>query len=389
MNNIRLSDKLFHVIAGLYILVVIVITVQALVLQRKTAPGKAVEYTKYNNYVIYQRSHFHLLDGKNLYKPYPGEQIDLFKYSPTFAFLFGGIASLPDWIGLMLWNLLNIIVFLFAIWYLPALDLKKKALILLLSASDIIISIQNSQSNVLVAGLLVCGFALFEKKQYFLAVLCIMTTFYIKIFGIAVLLIFLMYPGRFKTVLYAIGSFLLLGLLPLPFIGFEHLKTAYLQYFDLLKMDQSVSQGLSVMGGLKVWFNLTLSNWVVVSSTFILMSIPLFMLKKLPEYTYRLLFFTALMIWMIIFNYRAESPSFIIATVGIFIWFLSWKAKTMDVVLLCLVVLFTSLSSTDIFPPDLRENYLEPYVVKVVPCIIVWVRVLVDLYKMKGLTRNA
>src|SRR5580658_9739822 len=43
--------------------------------------------TYYNNYVIFKYSFFHLIDGKNLYGIYPDDHWDLFKYSPTFAFL--------------------------------------------------------------------------------------------------------------------------------------------------------------------------------------------------------------------------------------------------------------------------------------------------------------
>ncbi|MEI6683220.1 MAG: glycosyltransferase family 87 protein [Bacteroidota bacterium] len=381
--------KSFQAIAILFILITLVATMQAYVLQRKTAPGQKPAYTKYNNYVIFQRSHFHLLEGKNLYVEYPAEQIDLFKYSPTFAFLFGVLAWFPDWLGLSLWNLLNTLVFLLAIWYLPAPDIRKKALILLLALPDMVVSLQNSQSNVLVAGLLILSFGLFEKQRYFLATLCILATFYIKIFGIVAILLFLFYPGRMKVLFYAAVSFLLLGLLPLPVIGLEQLKSSYIQYFDLLKTDHSAFYGLSVMGWLKSWFSLDPSKIMVVGAGFLLMWFPLLRYRSLPEYRVRVLLLTAVLVWMVIFNHRAESPSFIIATSGIYIWFLSIRPRPVEIVLICLVFIFTSLSASNIFPGHIREDFLEPYVIKVVPCILVWGKIMFDLYRERIVSRNA
>ena len=379
LKKLRLPHYFFYILVAVYIAAALLITAQELILQRKTEPGQIPAYTKYNNYVIFQRSHFHLLQGENLYREYPAEQIDLFKYSPTFAFFFGALAYFPDWLGLALWNLLNILVFLFAIWYLPFFDLKMKAFLLALSGADVFTSLQNSQSNVLIAGLLILSFGLLEKNRYFPAVLCIMATFYIKIFGIIAILLFLFYPGRLKLLTYTVISFLVLAIVPMPVIGFDQLRTAYLQYFDLLRMDEAASIGLSVMGWMKTWFHLEISNFIIVAAGFVLLCMPLLRLWKVGDYPFRLHFLSALMIWMIIFNHKAESAGFIIATSGIFIWFLSTRASAANVLLLCMVVLFTSLSSTDIFPEALRDNYLVPYVVKVIPCILVWGKILADL----------
>ena len=84
-----------------------------------------------------------------------------------------------------------------------------------------------------------------------------------------------------------------------------------------------------------------------------------------------------------IFNFRAESPTFIIATSGIFLWFFSQKKSTVNLVLLCIVILFTSLSYTDLFPASVRDSFIEPYVIKAVPCILVWLVILAELLMVK------
>ena len=80
----------------------------------------------YNNYVIFRQSFFHLINGMDLYIYYPKESWDYYKYSPTFALFFGLFAIFPDVVGISLWNIVNVLVFLFAIYYLPRLLILRK-----------------------------------------------------------------------------------------------------------------------------------------------------------------------------------------------------------------------------------------------------------------------
>jgi hypothetical protein len=50
-----------------------------------------------------------------------------------------------------------------------------------------------------------------------------------------------------------------------------------------------------------------------------------------------------------------------------------------DIILVALVFLFTVLSPTDLFPDALRKSLVEPYVLKAVPCIFIWVKIQVEL----------
>jgi len=379
MKNIRITDRFFAVMVVLYLVITLSVTTQEYLLKRERLPGETHLFTKYNNFVIFQRSFYHLVEGKNLYVPYRNEQIDLYKYSPTFALMFGVLAWMPDWLGLGLWNLMNTLALICGIWLLPVPTLKKKGLILLLALLDMLISLQNSQSNVLVAGLLICGFGLLEKKRYFTAMLCILMTFYIKIFGIAALLLVFLYPEKWKILKNAVLAFLVLGILPLPLMGTGRFITAYLQYFDLLKMDQSVSYGLSVMGVLKSWFNLDAPKTLVLLAGTILLLLPLIKRKEFSHYRFRLMFLASVLVWIIIFNHKAESPAFIIATSGIYIMVLSFRPGVAGNVFAVLVFLFTSLSASDIFPVSLRDGFFVPYTIKVVPCILMWGRILFGL----------
>lgn len=382
LKKFFLPHHFFYLVIALYAGLAIASATQSYLLKVETAPGDPPS-TKYNNYLIFKSSHVHLLEGKNLYAGYPFEHQDLYKYSPTFALFFGAFAWFPDWLGLPLWNLLNAAVFLLAVYLLPGLDAKKKNLILVLSMVEAMTSLQNSQSNLLVAGLLILGFALFEKNRYFLATLCLVATFYIKIFGIAALVLLIFYPEKRKSILYALFWFFILWIVPAVVTGIIPLLRIYSEYGTLLKNDQSASVGYSVMGWLKTWFAMDTPKTILSLAGLAVVLLPLTRLKNFSELSNRYLFFSALLVWMVIFNHKAESPTFIIATSGVFLWFFSRDRSAVNLILLCLVVVFTTLAPTDLFPLSVRANLFEPYVVKVVPCIFVWIAMVVELCRAK------
>ncbi len=118
-----------------------------------------------NNYKIFAASFFHLLNGQDLYQLYPDEHFDLYKYTPTFALCFSFLAVLPETAGLMGWNLINVLVLLYAIAQLPYLKEERKHLLLILIIPELVLTIQNAQSNALITGLLLCSFTMAEKKK--------------------------------------------------------------------------------------------------------------------------------------------------------------------------------------------------------------------------------
>ena len=40
---------------------------------------------------------------------------------------------------------------------------------------------------------------------------------------------------------------------------------------------------------------------------------------------------------------------------------------------------FTTISPTDLFPKVVRNEFIEPFQLKVFPCILIWFKVLYDL----------
>jgi len=116
----------------------------------------------------------------------------------------------------------------------------------------------------------------------------------------------------------------------------------------------------------------------------VLFCVPFFKYRYYQELRYKLLYLASILIWVVIFNHKAESPTYIIAATGVAIWFFSQEQKMENTVLLVLVFIFTILSPTDFFPRFLRDAYVGPYVLKAVPCILIWAKITYDLITYKN-----
>lgn len=292
--------------------------------------------------------------------------------------------SLPDAIGLFLWNLLNGLVLFTAIWSFRLSDKRKNIFILGFIFIEMITAMQNSQSNALIAGLIIHAFNLMEKKKLEWAALLIILTFFIKIYGIIALILFLFYPNKIKAGLYSICWFGILFLIPLLKVSMNDLLGQYENWIFLLKNDHSETMGVSVSGLLYNWFGFIGSKAVLISGM-ILFLLPLIQIKKYSETGFRQLFLASILIWIVIFNHKAESSTFIIAVSGVALWFFSKKQYNfIEIILLIIVFLLTILSSTDLFPGSIRKDLILPYSLKVFPCILVYIKILFDMFWIKS-----
>ena len=367
----------------LYVLFALAASVQSYLLPDKQYVPDGKSYARYNNYVIFRNSFHHLKDQKDLYAYHEEEQWDLYKYSPSFAAFFGAFAIFPDLAGLSLWNLLNALALLLGIYALPGISRYNKGLAALFCLIELLTSMQNQQSNALIAGLLLYSYASLEKQRWSLAALCIVFSVYIKIFGMVGFALYLFYYRHWwKLIFHTLLWSVLLFLLPFLFVDANQYRFLMESWLHMLSEDHSASLGLSVMGWLESWFGLTPDKMVVVLAGVLLFCLPLLRFRswKLPRF--RQLTLASVLLWIVIFNHKAESPTFVIAVAGVFLWYLNSRRKTGELLLLLLCLLFTSLSSTDLFPPSLRQSLVVPYVLKAVPCIVVWGVLLVQQMRL-------
>jgi hypothetical protein len=368
-----------------YIGIAVIATAQDIFGGLKTYIPGGPEYLRYNNFRIFKLSFYHLLQGKDIYQLFPAEHWDLYKYSPAFALCFGVLSWMPDPIGLLLWNLINSLCLFFGIRLLPGLSNERKSWILLFSLLEMLLSIQNTQSNGLMAGLIVLAFALAERSKYAWSTLCIVFSFYIKIYGILALVFYLFYPGRLRLAAWTIFWMVFFAVLPLLAVSTHQLGFLYHSWLSLLLNDRSASMGTSLMGIMDTWFHLASWKNAVTVAGVILFVLPLVHFRQYKDYTYRILYLASVLIWMVIFNHKAESPTFVIVTAGIGIWYFSQRRDTLNLILLILSFLLISMSVSDLVPAPIRNDLVRPYGIKAVMGIVVWFKIIYEQLTLRYL----
>ena len=370
----------------LFLLVVVYATLRNYFLPTSTIDGVHCGVTQYNNYIIFKNSFFHLLSQLNLYSTYSNEQYDLFKYTPSFALFFGLFTLLPNALGLFIWNLLNVALPILGFSQLLGLNKKTKPIWLLLLIPEMLTSVLNSQSNGLILGLMLLSLAAIQRENTLKAVVFICITGFIKIFGIALFAVFLLYPNQLKkAILQAFVVMLILFGLPLIVTSFDTLRQQYFNYFDLLKNDGNTFVKYSVMAWLNTWFNLNIGKNIILLIGLIIQLIPLFFQSDYLRKN-RIIYGFSWMIWVVIFNHMAESATYIIA-VGAIMAYLALKDKLsiFHFIALFLLFFFTELGPSDLYPKYLRIWIVDTAQLKVFPCIVLWLMIFFEIIKFDNI----
>lgn len=336
------------------------------------------KWTRYNNFLIFKDAWSHLVHNQDLYVLYPAEYYDLYKYSPTFAMWMSAFAWMPDVPALICWNIMNVVVFLIAIRKLPVKK-EQQSILLLFLAIEMMIALTSSQINVLITGFFILAWHCMENKKIWLAALLLVITIYIKIFGIVALSLFLLYPQRWKAALYTAFWTLVLAVMPLLVISPEQLTFLYKSWAHLLANDYSASYGVSVMGWWHTWFNMDISKQAFMLTAAAIFILPFIKILYSRETKFNLNMLASVLIWVVIFNHKGESPTYIIALTGVAIWYFTQPPTRLNTTLAVLTLVFTSFSSTDLITPYwIARTYVEPYAVKAVFCSIVWMKIVLE-----------
>ncbi|SDM56900.1 Protein of unknown function [Catalinimonas alkaloidigena] len=363
---------------GAYLLLGLLASIIQVLKPEATWGDSGYLYPQYNNWLIFRASFFHLIHHQALYELSLAEYADLFKYSPTFALSMGPLAWLPPAVGFFGWNLLNAGSLYWALSRLP-LQQPAKARMLWFTLVELLTNLQNAQSNALIAALFIGSYVAYEHRNPTWAMLMIVANGFIKIFGIVSGALFLLYPQKGKALGWGLGWLLVLALLPLLVISPTELVNYYQQWGELLSRDHGGSYGFSVMGWLHSWFGWDAPKLGVLGVGIVLFLLPYARVQQYASPSFRLLLLASMMIWVIIFNHMAESPTFVIAVAGVAIWYFIRPRSKADLVLLVLVLVFTALSPTDLFPKFIKREFFRPYAIKAVPCILVWGKILYEL----------
>lgn len=359
--------------AGLWIAAVVVVALQA-----------SAQHV--NNFETFRTSWFNLVGGRGLYGENPTHQ-DYFKYSPTFALLFAPFAVLPFTAGVLLWSAVNAGALYWGLGRVlgPREALAARAIVVL----DTIGSMQNVQSNALSAGLVILAFSELSRRRELRAALVIATGTLIKVYPVIAGVFAVFRPYRIPR-LVAWGVVVAAGFIaaPLLVVSPAELARHYREWAAISRTD-AMTRGYSVMEHIHLWTGADWPNWPVQLAGVLILLAPLARLSRWGIPAFRLLVLASVLMFCILFNHKAESPGFVVAVAGVAIWFVAVPRDRLRWTVLGVVAVGTILSASDAMPEFLQERYFEPYRLKTIPVLLVWLLTQYELWTDGRAPRSA
>lgn len=341
---------------------------------------------KYNNYRIFKNVYVNTIQEQNIYLLYPESHFDSNHYGVFFSVLIAPFAILPDWLGIVLWNVANTLVFLFAIHKLPFSN-AKKAFFAWLCLQEFITAAVSLQFNIALTGLIMLSATYIYERKETQSAISILIGFFVKIYGIAGLSSFLFVKNKWRFILSFAGFAILFLMLPMVLSSVHFGLQSYADWFLSLSEKNTLNQVLgnrqdySLMGIVRrVSGNADISNLVFLIPGIILFSLPYARIKQYKNLPFQLMILASTLLFIVLFSSGSESPTYIIAVAGVMIWFIMQKEKSPLVIgLLLFVIVLTCFSFSDLFPKFIKEDYIVKYSLKALPCCIVWFRVIYEL----------
>ena len=334
----------------------------------------------YNNYKIFSSSFLLLIQHQNLYIPHPEYYCDLYRYTPTFAVGMFPFAYLPESIGLLIWIDLNTLILYYAIYKIFYHDPRVGTRILWFILPELITTIQNVQSNGLVNGLFLLSFyyAILNPSPAKSAFFSLLNLF-IKIYGFFSFA-FVIFSKNIKNHLfYVFIFFLILFLSPCLFISYPELINLYKHEFSSIF---SYSAGLSLMAFLNKFHSSSLSYLAIeiiglVTIGILIFILYVFRIKDTPNMLHLL---ALCLMFLVLFNPMAESPTFVFGVTGAAFYIFNFTKQPVQLILAIMVLMFTSLAPSDIYPAFIRKQIFEPYKIKLIPVLFVYLHAYTMLF---------
>lgn len=372
------AARALRILLGVYLVTAVLVAVQRTVLSRE------------NNFWIFREAFRHLRSGADLYAAYPAAHADLFKYSPTFALLFAPFSVLPPTLGYAAWAS----ACAFAVWFgvsrlLPA---RPAAIALGISWIAVLGDLQRAQSNALVAGLMVIAWVGFERGKQVGAASAIAAGAFVKIFPLAAGMGALLHRNWLRFCLILVGVIAIGAALPLIAAAPGSLGDQYASWYAIETHDAAERPRIGVggadlyaglMGQFRVWFGVDWPHWPTQFAGLALLMLPLLTQRaRFGERVFRVHLLASLLIFCVLFNHQAESPSYVIAMIGVALWYATSEKAAWRTALMVACLVIVNLASTDLMPRSIYREYYVPWLLKTVPLIPAWIVMQLELHRV-------
>ncbi len=348
-----------------------------------------LKMNKGNNIMIYRYVFFNLVDQLNLYLPYPEKFGDLNHYGPAFSLVIAPFALLPRALCTILWNV-TLTVLLYVSVRTSRFSKWEQLFILWFAAHDLLTCLFMQQFNIAVAALILLSFTLVEREKDFAATFCIAIGVFVKLLGVVGLVFFFFSKHKGKFILGLLLWSALLFVLPMLLSSPDYVISQYGEWYHSLLSKNSTNIGsrlsmnnVSLLGFIRRLFdNASYSDMWIILVGLVVETFCFFRISQWKHVAFRKMVLVQMLLFVILFSTGTENSSYVIAAVGIALWYSSvpWKRNKWDV-LLIVVAFIASLFPTDIFPASLRHEVLQPYSLRAVPVIFIWLKLSYEMLR--------
>lgn len=345
-----------------------------------------IKFHKCNNFLVFKYVFWHTWNQTSLYAPYPAEYFDTNYYGPFFSLVIAPFAVVPLPIGLILWHVLMTLALYVAIRKLP-LAQGKQIFIYWFCAHELLTALFMDQFNIVTVALIVASYYCIEKEKDVLAACFIMIGTFVKLYGIVGLAFFFFSKHKVKLVAALAGWAVVCFVLPMAISSPEYVIGQYQEWMMSLggkNMENMFSnmQNQSLLGLVrKISHVATYSDlWLIVPGI-IAFCAPYLRISQYKNSAFRYAFLASVLMFVVLFSTGSESSTYIIAFIGVAIWYVAvpWKRSRWDVALMVFAFILTSMSPSDLFPRFIRKTYVQPYALKALPVVLIWFKLIYEM----------
>lgn len=337
-----------------------------------------LKLSKHNNFLIFRYVYWHTIEQLPLYVAYD-EYWDTNHYGPFFSLVIAPFAMLPVRWGLFFWLIVLSLSLYYAIRKLPFPD-RKRIFLYWFCAHELLTALFMSQFNIAIAAIIVATFYCIEKEKDIWAACFIMLGTFVKLYGIVGLSFFFFSKHKVKFLLALLGWALVMFVAPMAISSPDYIISQYVGWWDSLSAKNaenifSGGQNISLLGMVrKISGCASYSDLWLILGGLIIFGLPYLRIAQYKYKAFRYALLASVLLFVVLFSTGSESSTYIIAFVGVGIWYWSvpWKRSKWDIALMVFAFILTSFSPSDLFPAYLRKEFVQPYALKALPCAIIW-----------------
>jgi hypothetical protein len=351
-------------------------------------------YNSDGNYRIFIGVWYHTIEQLPLFDHYPLEYDDMNHYGPFFALVIGPFAWMQRYVGMFFW-MLFLCLFLYLAVRKSDFTKYQQLFVFWFCSHELLNALFLQQYNVAIAAGVLLTFTMIERKQDFWAAFFIMLGTMIKLYGIVGLAFFFFSKKKTTLLLSCLFWGVLMFVAPMAISSPEYVIQQYYEwYVALVEKNQDninvlagnmadLSTNISLLGIVRRTTQIVSYSdlWIIIPGI-IAFGIPYLRTGQYANLAFRQTLLASVLMFTVLFSTGSENSTYIIAFVGVALWYCSapWKRTKWDIALMVIVFVFSSLSPGDLFPKVIYREVIQPYALKALPVSIVWFKLCYEIY---------